>query len=449
MQRRKFLTSATVSAAALVAQRIAAADAAKSPPSVPRPGPAPRFDDWVAARHARVVTPAHIDAFLKPPPNNQWAKFDPELGYVPSDSIQRDGVDGSRTVYRYESTGERKRINFADRACRINTYGNSFTQCHQVSDGETWQEYLAAHFGEPLRNYGVGGYGVFQAFARLRRMEQTAVKAPYLIFNIYDDDHRRTLMPWRGFITNYQRTSEMYHANPWTHLRVNLDSGQWEERPSPCPTPAALRGLLSIEKTRAIVADHEIIHLQAMIEGVPDAPQDRVRRLADWAKLKFDFTNAATRRASAEQLGEFVARASTVHVMEKLHAFAAQQQRRLMVVFSYGTRAILRACQGGQKLAADVALLQWLKERGTPTVDAFDAHVADFAQFRISAAEYVRRLYNGHYSPAGNLFFAFASKKAVVDWLDPKPIAYQATGTIIDFQDGRYLDRAPGEAAKR
>ncbi|MSU64618.1 MAG: SGNH/GDSL hydrolase family protein [Opitutus sp.] len=71
----------------------------------------------------------------------------------------------------------------------MNTYGNSFTQCHQVSDGETRQEYLAAHLGEPIRNFGVGGYGVFQAFARLRRMEQTAVQSPYLIFNVYDDDH--------------------------------------------------------------------------------------------------------------------------------------------------------------------------------------------------------------------------------------------------------------------
>ena len=26
---------------------------------------------------------------------------------------------------------------FADRPCRVNTYGDSFTHCDQVSDGET------------------------------------------------------------------------------------------------------------------------------------------------------------------------------------------------------------------------------------------------------------------------------------------------------------------------
>jgi hypothetical protein len=56
---------------------------------------------------------------------------------------------------------------------RINTYGNSFTQCHQVSDGETWQEYLAAPLGEPIRNFGVGGHGVFQAYrSTLHLLEQ-------------------------------------------------------------------------------------------------------------------------------------------------------------------------------------------------------------------------------------------------------------------------------------
>jgi len=447
MQRRKFLKSATIGAAALLTRRLSAANDPAKP--TPFTGPALRYDDWLAARHQRVMSAAHLDAFLQSLPNNQWAKFDPELGYVPSDSIQRDGVDGSRTVYRYGPAGERKLINYADRPCRVNTYGNSFTQCHQVSDGETWQEYLAAHLGEPIRNFGVGGYGVFQAFARLRRMEQTAVQSPYLIFNLYDDDHRRTLMPWRGFIVNSERTSEMYHANPWTHLRVNLDNGRWEEAASPCPTPAALRDLLSFERTRALVANHEIIQLNAMLEGVPDVPPDRIRRLADWAKVKFDFTDATSRRDSAAKLGDDLARASTLQVMEKLHAFATQHGRRLMVVLSYGTRATRRACEGEPKLAADLALLQWLKDRGTPTFDALDAHVADFAQFRIPAADYIKRLFNGHYSPAGNQFFAFALKHALVEWLDPKPMAYQPGGTIIDFQDGRYLEKLPADARPR
>jgi hypothetical protein len=87
-------------------------------------------------------------------------------------------------------------------------------------------------------------------------------------------------------------------------------------------------------------------------------------------------------------------------------------------------------------------LLRWCAD--IPAFDIFDAHVADFAQYRIPSADYIKRLFIGHYSPAGNHFLATAIRKTVVDWLDPQPPAYRAGGTIIDFQDGRYLDKAPG-----
>jgi len=81
---------------------------------------------------------------------------------------------------------------YAGRKCRINTYGDSFSRCHQVSDGETWQKYLAGHLGEPIRNFGMGGYGVYQAYRRMLREERTDHAAEYLILYIWDDDHIRS-----------------------------------------------------------------------------------------------------------------------------------------------------------------------------------------------------------------------------------------------------------------
>ena len=117
------------------------------------------------------LTPEHIDRFLNPDAHN-YTTFDPELGYVRKNSVLRDGVDKSYTISRYGAFGERLTLDFADQPCRINTYGNSFTQCDQVSGGETWQEYLAAHFGEPIRNFGVGGHGVYQVYRRMLREEK-------------------------------------------------------------------------------------------------------------------------------------------------------------------------------------------------------------------------------------------------------------------------------------
>ena len=80
-----------------------------------------------------------LDRWLNPA-FPKWAQFDAELGYLPHNCAVRDGMDDLLSVYTYEPSGARRRRSYADLPCRINTYGNSFTQCHQVSDGETWQE---------------------------------------------------------------------------------------------------------------------------------------------------------------------------------------------------------------------------------------------------------------------------------------------------------------------
>ena len=164
--------------------------------------------------------------------NRGWT-YNSELGWVLCDSIRSDGIDGSSTFYHYEwnsvslpvslslpglfyvclsaslcsvvsadcvvqgpRTGCRKLVNTAGRQCRIHTYGDSFTHCDQVSDAETWQEYLAAHLQEPVENYGVGGYSVYQAYLRMRSVEATH-PARYVVLNVWDDDSFRNIDAWR------------------------------------------------------------------------------------------------------------------------------------------------------------------------------------------------------------------------------------------------------------
>ena len=114
--------------------------------------------------------------------------LDPVLGYLPGAGIgENDGMDDSSSEYIYEDggNGERQMMLYADKPCRINTYGNSYTQCVQVNGAETWQEVLAAHFREPIRNFGVGGYGVYQAYRRAMRVEETDKASEYMILNIW------------------------------------------------------------------------------------------------------------------------------------------------------------------------------------------------------------------------------------------------------------------------
>ena len=61
---------------------------------------------------------------------------------------------------------------------------------------------LAGHLGEPIRNFGMGGFGVYQAYRRMIREEQTASSVEYLIFYIWGDDHVRSLLRCRHAATD-------------------------------------------------------------------------------------------------------------------------------------------------------------------------------------------------------------------------------------------------------
>ena len=67
-----------------------------------------------------------VDRFLDNRASN-WAAFDPVLGYRLRDSIVQDGQDGCFTISSYPD-GAWCMVNYRDLDCRINTYGDSFTQ---------------------------------------------------------------------------------------------------------------------------------------------------------------------------------------------------------------------------------------------------------------------------------------------------------------------------------
>lgn len=99
-----------------------------------------------------IPSKAIIDVFLN---ESCWAKFDPELGYILGNYLPHEGINNSSNISTSQPNGKRTSYVYTDRPCRINTYGDSFTQCQRVNDGETWQVYLAAHLGEPVNNWGM------------------------------------------------------------------------------------------------------------------------------------------------------------------------------------------------------------------------------------------------------------------------------------------------------
>ena len=367
-----------------------------------------------------------IDMFLD---NSQptWAQFDSELGYILGNSLPRDGIDGSATISTVQSNGARTSHIYTDRPCRINTYGNSFTQCHQVSDGETWQEYLAAHFGEPVRNFGMGGYGVYQAYRRMCRTEQTEDSAKYVLFYIWGDDHLRSLMRCRHAVTYpwwSQRGGLAFHSNFWANLEMDIESGQFVEHPNRLPTPEALYKMCDPEFMLATLEDDLIVQLCAAAQV--EASSLDVDRLDALAKLlgmpEISTTDSKPFQAWANQLKYTYGFAATRCIIEKAVNFCEERHKELLFVLlcPRATRQLLH-----DEARYDQEIADYLDVRGLHCFDMNIAHLTDYRDFSIPVEDYMRRYFIGHYSPAGNHFFAHSIKSTLVDWLDPKPITYR------------------------
>jgi len=372
---------------------------------------------------------ADVDYFLDPT-TPSWARFDPETGYGLGNVSVRDGVDGAYTFNSYAPDGARRMARQDGRPCRIDTFGDSFTQCHQVSDGETWQEVLGAHLGEALRNFGVGGFGVYQAFCRIRRRADAAELAPFVVLNIYDDDHVRNLDAARWFrIRGFREASgaqirPMLHANPWAHLRWDRTRHTFTEKPNPLPTPGLLYRFADPAAVVQMFGDDEVVALECLRTGidVPTRLRERIAAVATDVDLPDDLS-----RDGAGRILEGYGLRSTLHTLDLTRELVDRAGARLLVLLSYSAERVHERLRGQPRF--DQQVVDYLSAHAVPYVDGLAAHERDAADFALSPQAYTDRYFHGHYTPAGNTFFAFAIKDAVVDWLDPKPPAYPGAGT--------------------
>src|SRR5262249_11495948 len=240
------------------------------------------FEDYL---RKSVVDKSTLDVFLDPH-QLSWAKFDAITGYRLGNYMPRDGIDRSSTISTVQSNGMRTAHAYVDKPCRINTYGDSFTLCHQVSDCETWQEYLAGHLGEPIRNFGMGGFGVYQAYRRMIQEEQTDHGARYLIFYILGDDHIRSLLRCRHaeiYPSWNDDGRRAFHNNFWANIEINLQTGQLEEHENLLPTPESVYKMTDPDWTVQALKDDLALNMFLYSSGsIVDLDINGVRKLATW-----------------------------------------------------------------------------------------------------------------------------------------------------------------------
>ncbi|OPZ29165.1 MAG: hypothetical protein BWZ02_01075 [Lentisphaerae bacterium ADurb.BinA184] len=388
--------------------------------------------------HTAAYHPQEVENFLDLK-NKSFLAFDPELGYTQTDYIFRDGMDETLSEYRYETGGQRRMVNYADRPCRLNTYGDSYTQCAQVSDGETWQEILAAHFREPIRNFGVGGYGVYQAYRRLMRTEvQKELAAKFLILNIWDDDHMRNIDAARWIRVGWMcrdlprgggKDAYPVHGFPWAHMRFDTAKGTFVELPGLCKRAADLRKLVGKDAYYETFKDDPVAHLYCLVEG-GEAPVAEAEKVAEAFGIKVNLRSAKTRQKDARRLWKAYGIRSSQWIVETLSGWCAKNRRKLLVLLSYDVPQVQEYLTKGTRF--DDEMLAFLDKGGYTYVDTLAKAGEEFKAYRLPVNGFLERFYVsragaqvfGHYTPAGNFWFANAVRKDIVAWLDPKPPAY-------------------------
>ena len=396
----------------------------------------PSFEDYIKAH---VADCKEIDVFLN---EMSWAQFDPDVGYILGNFMPRDGMDGSSTFSTVRPDGARTSFMYRGKPCRINTYGNSFTQCHQVSDGETWQEYLAGHLGEPVRNYGMGGFGTYQAYRRMLREEQTENRADYVMLYIWGDDHIRSLLrcrymllaSWNRGQGNKEGVGRMFHGNFWSNIEIDLQTGEFEENDSLISTPESLYKMTDPDWMVAHLSDDLALQMALYSRGaIGDVDVARLERLGGHLNRPLELDGDQVSRATVASLLDAYSFAATKTILKKARDFTKNNDKKLMVILLDPYRVTRTMLEGGTRYDQEIA--DFLQEHDYTVFDMNLVHCEDFKSFNLSAGDYFKRYFIGHYSPAGNHFFAYSLKDKAVDWLDPKPLPYRDnTQRIIDFK---------------
>ena len=235
--------------------------------------------------------------------------------------------------------------------------------------GETWQEFLGAHLREPVKNFGVGGYSVHQAFRRMQRVELEGPEvASLVVLNIYDDDHFRNLDSLRSI-----RSPGTGQPFTLPHLHVDLHDGSCTPVENLCPTAADIMRL-GVDDAWLLetFADDPVLSavLTARAEEAEAGRSEKsdVER-AEFEELSKNNVNFGLGSASTTAGDQHAAAAllATRHVVTEVEQLCEQIGARFMLVLSFSEGVMAAALHGQPRF--DETFLEFLRDKPYPVID--------------------------------------------------------------------------------
>jgi len=157
-----------------------------------------RLDGEILTRAEIYRTQSDRIAALLSPSNESQVDIDPVLGwrYRSGFRTQTDVMNdqGHRSIKRYSRTPDAG-------ITRVAAFGDSFVYANEVANDDAWSAQLERRNPRlEVLNYGVGGYGVDQAYLRYR-MEGQALAPHAVLMGFVADDLGRLVNVYRRFLS--------------------------------------------------------------------------------------------------------------------------------------------------------------------------------------------------------------------------------------------------------
>ena len=169
-----------------------------------------------------------------------YTTFDSTLGWaikgngVSADGRYRANADGFRADREYDAE-------IPGGVRRIVCFGDSYTHGNSVRNDETWQHYAAEHRADTeVLNFGVGGYGMAQAYLRYRERKDD-YETDIVVIGCMSDNIRRTVNVFYPFRLTKLDATTFALAKPWASLDADEDLVL---HPNPLPSLEAYAAFL-------------------------------------------------------------------------------------------------------------------------------------------------------------------------------------------------------------
>ena len=347
--------------------------------------------------------------------NNKGWTYHSKLGWVLKKGTRKDGINGVRTFYNYQENGSRKTLRFAPgKTARIQTFGNSMTHCDQVSDYETWQNYLASQLQEPIENYGIGGYSVYQAYLRYREVQETN-PGEYIILGIHPDDHFRSLDPWRSI--RFGRTIPDGFTLP--HIESDAEKGSCVVRKNICPTEKDVYNLTDFDFLKETFMNNSVFNTVIKTRGLTILKRNEIPVSTGLALANIDTEEKKKITERYEKNALFASK----NIIEWFVRDTKNRGQKFIVMVLPSFSAVTNLLNG--KRDWDIPFLEFGKQQKDYSfLDLREAHSENLQNWKLDPKTYHDKYFIGHYSPAVNHFVAENLLPHVVKMMNPKPAPY-------------------------